>query len=406
MRALLFSNLFPTSADPNRGLFTRQLATEINRLCALDVAVPLPWFPSNALAARLLPAYARDFGSLAPRLDWDGFKAIYPRYPLLPRVSERLHDRLMVLGVRRAITALHRTQPFDLINAHWMYPDGVAAARLGAQLGIPVVLTGLGCDVNDDLGHPTKRARILASTRAAAAVTAVSQPLADRLEAAGVPRHKLHVIPNGVDTTRFSPRERFASRRTLGLDDSPLVVCVSRLSHEKGVDILIDAVRSLHASMPAVRVAVVGEGAEHEALERRIADSGLIGVVRLVGVVPHEAVPTWMSAADVVCMPSRREGHPNAAMEALACGRPLVASRAGALTTLVTAARGITVAPGDPEALGGALAAALSRSWDATSIAASMRDDSWARAAQGYVRVYREAIGATVPAETGNIISI
>lgn len=406
MRALLFSNLFPTSADPNRGLFTRQLAAEIGKLCALDVAVPLPWFPSNPLAAKLAPRYAREFGSIAPRREWDGVPAIYPRYPLIPRISERLHDRLMYFGVRRAITALHRQRPFDLINAHWLYPDGAAAARLGALLDIPVVLTALGCDVNDDLDHPLKRAHILAAARSAAAVTAVSQPLADRLEKEGVPRHKLHVIPNGVDTTRFAPRDRDASRRTLGLPDSPLVVCVSRLSHEKGVDILVDAARSLRSFVPDARIVVVGDGAERAALEQRIADAGLSEAVKLVGAMPHDTVPTWMSAADVVCMPSRREGHPNAAMEALACGRPLVASRAGALTALVTATRGITVEPGDAEALGTALGVALQRRWDAAAIAASVRDDSWARAAQGYVRVYRDAVGLPIAAPTPNILSI
>jgi len=406
VRALLFSNLFPTSADPNRGLFTRQLAAEIGRLCDLEVAVPLPWFPSNQLAAKLAPAYARNFGAIAPRLDWNGIPAIYPRYPLIPKISERAHDRLMYFGVRRAIAAAHRRAPFDVINAHWLYPDGAVAARLGAMLGVPVVLTALGCDVNDDLEHPLKRAHILAAARSAAAVSAVSQPLADRLEAAGVPRDKLHVIPNGVDTVRFAPRDRDASRRALGLADAPLVVCVSRLSHEKGVDVLVDAARALRARIPAARVAVVGDGAEHAALDQRIAASGLTDVVQLVGAMPHDAVPTWMSAADVVCMPSRREGHPNAAMEALACGRPLVASRAGALTALVTAARGITVEPGDSAALAGALATALTRSWDADAIAASVRDDSWGRAAQGYVHVYRAAIDAALPAAAGNIISI
>lgn len=405
MRALLFSNLFPTSADPNRGLFTRQLAAEIARLCELEVAVPLPWFPSNALAARLAPAYARDFGSLAPELEFDGVHATYPRYPLVPRISERAHHRLMEFGARRRVVALHRRKPFDVINAHWLYPDGVAAARLGAQLGVPVVLTALGCDVNDDLENPAKRELILAACRSAAAVTAVSQPLIDRLEAAGVPRARLHVIPNGVDTTRFAPRDRDASRRALGLTDAPLVVCVSRLSYEKGVDVLVDAALALHARMPAARVIVVGEGSERAALEQRVASAGLADVVRLVGARPHTEVPTWMSAADVVCMPSRREGHPNAAMEALACGRPLVASRAGALTSLVSAARGITVDPGDSAALGNALTEALTRTWDAAAIAASVRDDSWARAAQGYVHVYREVVGAALPAAAGDIIS-
>jgi glycosyltransferase involved in cell wall biosynthesis len=400
MRALLFSNLFPTSADPNRGLFTRQLAAELVRLCELEVAVPLPWFPPGRLAAQLAPARAREFGALAPRLDFDGVRANYPRYPLVPRLSERIHDRLMYLGVRDAIARRHRERPFDVINAHWLYPDGVAAARIGERLGIPVVLTALGCDVNDDLLRPAKRTRILAATRSAAAITTVSQPLADGLVAAGVPAAKISVIPNGVDTARFSLRDRDDARRLLGLDTSPLIVCVSRLSHEKGVDLLVEAARSLVAARPDARVAVVGDGAEHAALEALIAEAGLAGRVRLVGAVPHAAVADWMTAADVVCMPSRREGHPNAAMEALACGRPLVASRTGALTSLVGDSRGFTVPPGDVPALAAALVSALERRWDHAAIAASVRDESWARAAAGYFRVWQEAAKQNLATQT------
>jgi len=397
MRSLLFSNLFPTSGDPNRGLFTRQLAVELARLCELEVAVPLPWFPSNRLAARLAPAYAREFGGLVARQQFDGFIATYPRYPMIPKMSERAHDLFMYLGVRGALARRHRERPFDVINAHWLYPDGVVAVRIGARLKLPVVLTGLGCDINDDLQNPAKRARILAAAHAAAAVTTVSQPLADRLREAGVPDAKLTVIPNGVDTSRFSLRDRDAARRALGLTAGPLVVCVSRLSHEKGVDLLVAAARQLAALQPAARIIVVGDGAERTALEAQIAAAGLGERVRLVGAVPYTAVAEWMAAADVVCMPSRREGHPNAAMEALASGRPLVASRAGALTELVTAARGITVPVEDSAALGTALATALAHPWDHAAIAASVREESWARAAASYHRVLERAANSRLP---------
>jgi glycosyltransferase involved in cell wall biosynthesis len=254
-----------------------------------------------------------------------------------------------------------------------------------------VVLTGLGCDVNEDLKIPARRARILEAAHAAAALTTVSQPLAEALREAGVPGDRITVIPNGVDTTRFALGEAAAARRTLGLGTNPLVVCVSRLSHEKGVDVLVDAARSLATTAPAARIAVVGDGAERAALAARIAEAGLGERVRLVGAVPHAKVTLWMTAADVVVMPSRREGHPNAAMEALACGRPLVASRVGALGQLVTDMRGITVPPGDASALAAALASALTRSWDHAAIAASMREESWTRAAAAYFRVLERA---------------
>lgn len=391
MRALLFSNLFPTSRDANRGLFTRQIAAELARLCELEVAVPLPWFPPGRLAARLAPGYAREFGGLASELTVDGVRVSYPRYLLIPRLSERAHDRFMYRGVRSTIEQRHAVKPFDVINAHWLFPDGVAAMRLGERLKVPVVLTGLGCDVNEDLRDPAKGPRILQALRASAAVTAVSQPLADGLRAAGVPAEKLTVIPNGVDTARFRPGDAAAARRQLGLGPGPLVVCVSRLSFEKGVDVLIESARHLRGTLPEARVVIVGEGAQRPALEALIASAGLATHVRLVGAVPHADVATWMTAADAIAMPSRREGHPNAAMEALACGRPLVASRVGALGELITEPRGITVAAGDVAALARALHDALRRSWDHAAIAASVQEQSWARAAAAYERVLRRA---------------
>ena len=405
MRALLFSNLFPTSRDPNRGLFTRQIAAELARLCDLEVAVPLPWFPSGRLAARLAPAYAREFGALADRQEFDGVVATYPRYPLIPKLSERAHDQFMYLGVRGAIARRHHERPFDVINAHWLYPDGVVAARIGALLKLPVVLTGLGCDVNEDLRNPAKRPRILEAAHAAAAITTVSQPLADVLREAGVPADRITVIPNGVDTARFSLGDRDAARRTLDLDASPLVVCVSRLSHEKGVDVLVDAASRLAATLPAARFVVVGEGPERPALEARIAATGLGDRFRLAGAVPHAMVATWMTAADVIAMPSRREGHPNAAMEALACGRPLVASQAGALTELVTASRGLTVPPADAAALSAALATALTHNWDHAAIAASMREESWSRAAASYYRVLERAATSRIPDSARRVVA-
>jgi glycosyltransferase involved in cell wall biosynthesis len=268
-----------------------------------------------------------------------------------------------------------------------------------------VVLTGLGCDVNEDLRNPAKRSRILEALHGAAAITTVSQPLADVLIEVGVPSERITVIPNGVDTTRFTLGDQAEARRTLGLGDHPLVVCVSRLSHEKGVDVLVDAALSLMASLPAARIVVVGDGSERPALEARIAAAGLADRVRLAGAVPHAAVATWMTAADVIAMPSRREGHPNAAMEALACGRPLVASRVGALAELVTTARGLTVPPLDADALSAALAAALTRSWDHAAIAASVRDESWSRAAASYYRVLERAATSRIPDPVRRVVA-
>jgi teichuronic acid biosynthesis glycosyltransferase TuaC len=401
VKALLFSNLFPTSAKSGRGIFTLQIAEEMARLCDLTVAVPLPWFPRLALARKLLPQYA-EFGHTVPVLGWKGFSAHYLRYPLIPKVSEAVHAQLISLGVAGRIARLHRRIGFDVINAHWLYPDGVAAVALGRRLGIPVVLTGLGCDVNDSLHDPRLRSNILGAVAAAAAVTTVSAPLAQSLIEAGVPGEKITVIPNGVDTVRFKPRDAAACRREVGESpDGPLIVCVSRLSSEKGVRFLVHAMHVLRATVPDARLAFVGDGPQRAELEELARTFGLQNAVRFVGNVEHAKVSSWLGAATIACMPSLREGHPNAAMEALASGRPLVASAVGALPGMIQASAGVLVPAGDPAALAAGLGRALGNSWDAAAINASVAQSSWAGGARQYVQVLERAVREAATAARG-----
>lgn len=388
MKVLLLSNLFPTSADPNRGLFTAQLAGEMLDHCDLRVIVPLPWTPQGPLAASILPARYREFALARKHMHVRGVEVQYPRYPLLPRVSERWHPALMRLTLRRRLERLRREFPFEVVLSQWLYPDGVAAVEIGLELGVPVVVSGLGCDVNEYLFHAEKRGQILKALQDAAAITVVSSELADVLRGVGIAASRITVIPNGVDTARFHPAPRNAARTALGLDaQRKLVLCVSRLSHEKGVHVLADAVPLLARLRPGVQVAVVGDGPERSALLQQISRERSGESIRLVGAVPHDQVASWLAAADVVCMPSLREGHPNAAMEALASGRPLVASRVGALQSMIEEDVGRLVPPGDADALARALDEALGLPWNEAAIARTVEGSSWSAAARRYVEV-------------------
>lgn len=388
MRVLLFSNLFPTRAEPTRGLFTWQLARELASLCELTVAVPLPWFPGGGVARRLWPKHAQQFGNIGTEWNREGVDAHYLRYPLVPRLSESRQAQLMEFGVGHSIRRLYAERRWDVINAHWLYPDGVAAVHLATRLRTPVVLTALGCDVNEFLDDRRKSAQIMASLRKAAAVTAVSAALGDALVARGVPRSKLTVIPNGVDALRFHPRDRAECRTSLSLPQGDLLVaCVSRLSPEKGIDTLIDAAPRLFERVPAARIALIGDGPERMYLESKVARSGLQQRVRFVGNVGHETVALWLGAANAVCIPSLSEGHPNAAMEALASGRPLVASRVGALPSMILPGVGQLVEPANATDLADALTRVLAMPWDSSAISATVHGSSWAAAARHYLAV-------------------
>lgn len=390
MRVLLFTNLFPSPCDPARGVFIRQLARELGRLCDLTVAVPAPWFPKGGIAHRLLPRYAAEFGYRDRSHVWDDVTAHYLRYPLIPKVSENIHADLMWLGVRAGLQRLHVAKPFDVVSAHWLYPDGVVGVRLARLLGIPVVLSGRGCDVNEFLGDPRRGPQIRAALAQAQAITVVSEELAKVMHRAGFPLTK--VTPNGVDTSLFSVRDAASSRAALGLGEGRLVLCVSRLSAEKGVRFLIEALPQVRAAVPGCEVAIVGDGPDRGALEELARRLGVAGAVRFAGAVAHDRVALWLGAADVACMPSLREGHPNAAMEALSSGRPLVASAVGSLQSMIDSEVGILAPPSDSSALAGALVEALGRRWDPARISLRVRDASWSGAAHRYLDVFRSVI--------------
>lgn len=400
MKVLLLSNLFPTSRDPVRGLFTLQLAQAMSREGPVHVVVPLPWIGNDPVSRALFPQRVREFGGLEREMRFGDVRATYVRYPLIPKLSRRWHARSMAWGIASTVRRLHREIGFDVINAHWLDPDGIAAARLARDLGIPLVLTGLGCDVNMYAHDGQRRTGILEAIEASAAVTTVSEPLKQGLVDEGVPAAKISVIPNGVDTERFRPRDRAECRRSLGLpSDARLIVCVSRLSEEKGVDVLVRAFAQVRSQVPGAMLALVGSGPLQAELEREALRLGLGDSLKLAGAVAHEQVALWIGAGDVSCLPSLREGHPNAAMEALASGRPLVASRVGALPGMVGAGTGLLVEPGDEAALSQALLAALGAPWDDQAIAASVREGSWARAAREYRRVYEGALRTTAQIE-------
>ncbi|MDN4174401.1 glycosyltransferase [Nocardioides sp. SOB77] len=177
------------------------------------------------------------------------------------------------------------------------------------------------------------------------------------------------VLPNGVDLLRLGvqgPQERLAARAGLGLPDVPTVVCVGRLTRQKGQDALLDAWPSVRERVPAAQLVLVGAGPDRRELERRAAD--LDGVLLAGG---RTDVPLWLAAADVAVAPSRWEGMPLVPLEAMACGRSVVATAIPGIVEAVPDDAGQLVAPGDAEALADALVYRLQSSDVAT-------DEGWA----------------------------
>ncbi len=323
MKVLLFSSLYPSSVRPIHGIFVETRLRELLKTGEVHakVVAPVPWFP---LRAQLFGEYAQ-FAATPSFEQRNGIDVHHPRYLLLPKVGMNMAPWTMA---RAALPTLQRLQregfDFDLIDAHYYYPDGVAAAIIARRMGKPFVVTARGTDLNLIPKYAYPRARILETAAQAGASIGVCRALAETLERLGADPDKLHTLRNGVDLERFAPEPRDAARQRLGLPvHGRLMLSVGHLIDRKGHFIAIDALALLPAE---VSLAIAGTGPDRQALEKRAEQLGLRHRVRFVGVVPQAELKWWYSAADVLALCSSREGWANVLLEALACGTPVIAT--------------------------------------------------------------------------------
>jgi glycosyltransferase involved in cell wall biosynthesis len=396
MRVLVSTGIFPNRSDTTRGVYVYQQVAALARRDEVRVVAPVPFIPRGLTSRRYRP-----FADVPRRDTLSGIDVRYPRYVVIPRVLRFLHGYFVYACTLPAHARAVRAGRPQVVVSFFAYPYGFAAVLVARTFGLPVVVSCRGSDINH-LAKPFLHRRLIAwSLRRCRAVLAVSRALSDEIAALGVERARIHVVPNGIDATRFRGEDRTQARRALGLDPAgPLAVCVSRLSREKGIDLLVDAIA--RCERRDLRCVVVGDGPEAPALSAQRDRLGLGSRVQLVGRRPHDEVPRWMSAADVVVLASRSEGHPNALVEALACGRPVVAPRVGGVPDVVTSpALGVVVEAEDPDALARGLEAALSQTWDENRLAATACLRSWEHVAGELHEILAAAAGESSPAPAG-----
>jgi glycosyltransferase involved in cell wall biosynthesis len=214
---------------------------------------------------------------------------------------------------------------------------------------------------------------------------------------------RIRVIPNGIDGALFRPGSRLEARHRLGLPpDRPIIVSVGGLTQRKGHHRVLAAMQSLVADRPNLLLAIVGGGSSEgdvgASLRRLTAELGLDGHVLLAGPQPHERIATWLQAANLFCLATANEGRPNAVLEALACGLPVVTTDVGGVAEIVRPGLdGFLVPLGDAGALVTALGTALDHPWDRDSMTAHASRRTWTRAAE---EVYAEL--SAIQAERSN----
>jgi glycosyltransferase involved in cell wall biosynthesis len=364
---------FPTAAEPHRGHSAYQTLRLLKNQAEVEVFCSLADYPQSKWL------WPRGFRYHRPELDFrpPEVKTTYYRFPALPLLSRPFNGLICARLVEPYISAMRP----DIILNYYLYPEGFGATRIGRKLGIPVIVGAIGSDLRlpgDPISfHLTRKA-----LRAADAVLTVSEELRQRAIELGVPAGKVTAILNGCDFSIFRPGDRAAARRKLGVHPAAeLLVYVGRISIPKGSAELTDAMISLSASHPHLQVAMVGEGDYRSVLETRAAAAGIADRFLFPGGLSSAQIVEWLAASDLFCLPSYSEGCPNVIVEAIACGRPVVATDVGGIPELVDESCGVLVPARDSGKLREGLERALATTWDPLRIAAHL-GRSWETVAQ------------------------
>jgi teichuronic acid biosynthesis glycosyltransferase TuaC len=329
---LTFSTLYPSAAQPQHGIFVETRLRKLVESGAVRarVVAPCPWFPFASAKFGQYGAFAR-----TPRNETrHGLKIDHPRYPLPPKIGMNVAPLVLYSATLPVLRRqLREGQEFDLIDAHYFYPDGVAGVLLGQALGRPVVVTARGSDLNLIARYALPRRWIRWAAQHADGLIAVSSGLKQRLVELGVGAARVQVLRNGVDLALFRPGDREAARHALGLT-RPTLLAVGNLVALKRHRLMIEAL----AGLPAVELLIVGEGPERAPIERLAREHRVADRVRLLGRVPQDRLPAMYSAADLLLLVSRHEGWPNVLLESMACGTPVVVSDLPGIADIVGAA--------------------------------------------------------------------
>lgn len=379
MRLLIVTSQFPIAGEPHRGRPIYQTVRELSRLAQVRVLSPVATYPRWAQPRSYLYRASDEHHSVP------GCDVEYVRYPALPAVSRPFNGRLCA----RAIAAPMRAFAPDLVLSYWLYPDAYGAMLAARQAEVPLVVGARGSDlrVRDAISRRLTRPVLHAARR----LLVVSEDLGRVAERDyGAHPDRIRAIPNGCDASIFHPADRAEARRALDLPaEAEVVTYVGRLVPEKGLRELLAAAGALRASRPRLQLVLVGEGPMHAELAALAAAGEL--PVRFAGTRPPAEVARWMCASDLVTLPSYSEGHPNVLVEALACGRPVVATPVGGIPEVVDAASGVLVPARDPAALAEGLRGALERDWDEAALARRFSRD-WRQVAQDTLLACEEVL--------------
>jgi glycosyltransferase involved in cell wall biosynthesis len=391
-RVLSLTTLYPNAASPRFGTFVARSLEALTARGDWEVTVINPIGVPPIAVGRYAALKAAAVSGAE-----HGVSVHRPTFPLIPKLGGRFNPALIARSVLSLARRLHENAPFDLVDAQFFYPDGPAAARIAAALGLPLSIKARGADIHYWGARPFALRQMLEAGEQAAGLLAVCGALAGDMAAIGLPRDKIAVHYTGLDRDRFRPLQHAQLRRRLARELSvelpetaPILAIVGALIPRKGQALVIEALSHLPGDTILL---LVGRGGDAEALQSLAIQRGVAQRVHFLGSLDHDLVPLILSAADAMVLPSASEGLANAWVEALACGTPLVISDAGGAREVVTAPEAGRIVARDPLAIADGVRALLTDPPRREDVAALAGRFSWQANAAALADYYTPLVG-------------
>jgi len=378
VRVLTFTSLYPSRVEPRHGIFVKNRMDYFDRIDGSSrmVIAPVQYFPLLGLNKN--SRFHRY--NQVPKQEKDGDITVYhPRYLTIPGTGIINSARAMTAAAQK-ITR-QQQMDFDLIDGHYLYPDGVAAFRLAKALDKPLVLTARGSDVNFWLEQPSCQAAILRAVDYAAKVICVSRDLKERLMRHGVAADKLVVVMNGVDRSLFTPGDR---------DDKDYLLSVGNLVPLKGHEIILEALSRL----PAEKLVLIGSGELEKHLKDMARRLNIMDRVTFLPAVAQSQLAGYYAGAKATILMSAMEGMPNVILESLATGTPVIATAVGGIPEVITDNNGILLENRTAEDLTRAISRLSDRKWEGRKISESVRYLDWVETAQRLHQIFSRCLFA------------
>lgn len=360
IRVLHLARSFPNSVLPRLGLWTERLIRSTLYRCDVKVVSPVPYFPPLPGFA----AYTR-FRRIERQRAQGGLAIFHPRFVVGPGyLLRRFESETYYWGVHGVAERLQQQTGFHLIHAHFTYPDGVVAVRLGQRYRLPVIITEQAPWLSSMRDSPSILERSTWAVQKSAFSVALSRSARDSIERFTGPLENLRVIPNAIDDSVFTPPTHGKPAK------SSQILFAGIIRFVKGVDVLLRALRLLADRGRTLDLLIAGESfyatyrRDEVEVQQMVRDLQLEKHVHFVGPKSPSEVADLMRESALLVLPSRAESFGLVLAEALACGTPVVATRCGGPEDIVDTRVGVLVPPEDPEALARGIEYVLSRRAD------------------------------------------